>query len=110
MKFITDMISTISEWFRPHLFKVAFALSATILVVYGNSINRMIKKTVKPYPFYIRLLIFIGICSFGYGAFTVGFTWGISKILNQLNDNLLFPVICLLFILIGFLAERKNQL
>ena len=107
---LQELMLACSQWIRPYLFKVAFALAATLLIIYGADINRKVKMILKPYPFYARLLFFIGICSFGYGLLTVFLTWCISKIMGWIPNLWLFPAICLMFVLIGFVAERRRHI
>ncbi|MEM7396441.1 MAG: DUF3392 family protein, partial [Verrucomicrobiota bacterium] len=110
MNVITDFLEVLADWIKPHLFNVSFAVSATLLVVYGSNINRAVKNLVKKYHVAVRLTIFIAVCSFGYGALTVLFTWALSKLFTQLGDLILFPSVVVLFVVIGVLAERKNQI
>ena len=63
-----------SQWLYPYLGEISLAIMATLLVIYGNSINRMVKRQTHGLHFIFRTSIFILLCTFGYGALLVFFT------------------------------------
>ena len=103
-------METISGWMRPYLAQIAMAIVATLLVVYGSEVNRFVKKRVQRYPFLLRLLIFVLLCMVGYGLLLVAGSMGLAWLLSQVKNQALCIVVVLLFLVIGFLAERKNQM
>lgn len=109
MSSIAEYLLQATQWLKPYSLQMSIALIATILVIYGNAINRTVRVFVKPYPFVIRITAFVLLCTLGYGALTV---WGASQIRNLMTmiPNLFFaPVMLLAFILLGFLAERYHK-
>ncbi|WP_416884844.1 DUF3392 domain-containing protein [Marinospirillum sp.] len=92
-----------------HLDAIALALIATLLVIYGDDINRFIKRQLRPYHRAIRLLGFVLMCAFGYGAMTVFLTPWLAYWLSLVSIQWLAPFVLGLFLLIGWLAERKHQ-
>lgn len=93
-----------------HLFKLSMALVVTVLFIYGNDINRAVKKRVKRYNFALRVMIFVLVCSFGFGLAAVLSATLLTRILLHVDSFLLAPLVILLFVLIGILAERKNHI
>ena len=98
----------ISHWLRPHLVTVSTAMIATIMILYGNDINRIAKRLVRRLHFLLRVLALVVICSFGYGMITVLGGIFVAGIFGRLSDDIMFPVLFLVFILIGVLAERRR--
>ena len=110
MEFVTDLVLKFSSWMRPHLFKIALAMIATLLVIYGNSINRSVKRLVRHYNFIIRVLAFVLLCAFGYGTVVVFTAPILAKYLSYLEGIYLSPIIIGTFLVIGGIAERKNRI
>ena len=105
-----DLISHMSEWCREYMMNISLALVATLMFVYGDDINKAIQKKVKIKNFVLRVLLFVMICGFGLGAFIVFSARLISQMLSGLENLWLFPMIVLLFFIVGILAERKNHI
>ncbi len=99
-----------SQWLYPYLGEIALAIMATVLVIYGDSINRLVKKHTSGLNFVIRTGVFILLCTFGYGALLIFFTPMLGKWLAGLGMIYLGPLIVAVFIVLGVLAERKNQI
>lgn len=95
---------------RTYLPQISFAIIATILIIYGNNINRFFKKILKHYNFFIRILGFIIVCSFVYGAMTLIGVNILRNLLYKIDRNMLAPVLFLALIFIGILADRKKQI
>ncbi|MCG5535898.1 DUF3392 domain-containing protein [Ectothiorhodospira mobilis] len=97
-------------WLRGYVSQLALAFVATLLVIYGSDINRTVKGAVRTWPRIMRLLAFVVMCVFGYGALTVLITPWIARGLSQVDTFWLAPVVIGGFLLLGWLAERKNQI
>lgn len=100
----------ISEYLRPHSNTIAFSVIATVLIIYGNDINRSIKKQIAQYTFIIRVSIFVAICAFGYGYATMLLARLLGKGFAHLTDLQWLGVLITLFIALGFMAERKRYI
>ncbi|MGI5308904.1 DUF3392 domain-containing protein [Rheinheimera sp. WS51] len=105
--------SLLNEWgalFRPYVRDTALAMVATCLVVFGDDINRMVRRQISHLHFVWRTSIFILLCAFGYGALTILLTPVLAKQLAKLS-NIWLPWVCLaIFIILGSFAQRKRQL
>ena len=110
MQYLTSAVAWLSEQIRPYSFQVATAIVATLLFIYGASINRHIREKLRGKPFVLRVSIFIAVCAFGYGALTVAAAALIAKILYGLNAIVLAPAVVLSFVVIGMLAERGRHI
>lgn len=106
MQYVIDFYNSLDAWVRQYVLMIAMAQVATLLVVFGDHINAIVRVLVKPYPFVVRVGAFVALCAFGYGALTAFTTPLYAKLLAMLNGYMLTPVILVTFILIGMLAER----
>lgn len=102
----------LTDWgllFRPYLRDIALAMVATCLVVFGDDINRFIRRQIISLHFIWRTAIFILVCAFGYGAITILLTPVVAGWLAGLS-TIALPWVCLaIFSSLGMLAQRKRQ-
>lgn len=101
-----------SQWgssFRPYIWDVALAMVATCLVVFGDDINRIVRRQVSNLHFILRTCVFILVCAFGYGALTIFLTPVVAKQLTKLSNFWLLWCCLGIFIILGALAQRKRQ-
>ncbi|MFL0797059.1 MAG: DUF3392 domain-containing protein [Cellvibrionaceae bacterium] len=105
-----DLLTTLSSHIRPHLLEISLAMIATLLVIYGNDINKLLKIAVRRWHFAFRTLAFIALCTFGYGLLTIYTAPHLAKQLSGVSSAYLPLVILTAFIALGVLAERKNHL
>ncbi len=110
MQEIKSLIIQFSQWMYPWLNEISMAIMATLLVIYGASINRLIKKQISSLHFIFRTIIFVLICAFGYGAFLVFIVPLLSKLLAAMGLVYLGPIVVFVFIVLGVIAEKKNQI
>lgn len=103
-------MSLIQDYIRPNLYSISVAMIATLLVIYGNDINRGVKRLVRKYPFALRVFIFVLVCAFGYGYITLILARIVRNGLAQLNNLELILCILAAFFTLGFLAEHKKHL
>lgn len=95
---------------RPYLQDISLALVATMLVIFGDHVNRILKRAVANWVFIARIGAFVLMCTFGYGVLTL---WGqplVYWLLTHLEPSLRPIVILFCFCLLGVLAERKRYL
>ncbi len=109
MSWIVDVLLQGAAYLKPYSGQLSVALVATLLVIYGDAINKTVRLFVKPYPFILRISAFVVLCTLGYGALTV---WGASKVkmlMSALPDVYFAPTLFVAFIILGFLAERYHK-
>lgn len=105
-----QLLNELGLMVRPHLFQIASMIVATLLVIYGNEVNLVIKRQISGLHFIIRALIFVFVCAFGYGYLLIWFTPILSSWLHQVPLHLIAPVTAAILLTLGILAERKKQL
>lgn len=82
---------------------------ATLLVVFGNNINRAVRGLVVRQHFLVRITVFILLCTFGYGALTVWLTPVLAGFLISLKAIYYVPLVAGGFIALGLLAEGYHK-
>lgn len=107
---IKIMIIQFSQWIYPWLGEISTAIMATVLVIYGDTINRLLKRQISGLHFLFRTVIFILLCTFGYGALLIYATPVLKDLLASLGMIYLGPLIVGVFITLGTLAEKKNRI
>ena len=110
---IKSMIILFSQWLYPWLSEISMAIVATVLVLSLGSLNRLLKRQISSMHFIFRSLIFILLCSIGAYAFArvlVYLTPLLGKFLASVGMIYLGPLIVCIFIALGLIAEKKNQI
>ena len=108
--YFTDLSIWLADGVRPHLVKVAMALVATTLFLYGGHIHAAVRKSIQGLHFVIRVLILIAVVAFGYGALSVVLALLLADLLATVSSAWLVPTILIAVLVLGILAERKNKI
>ena len=99
-----------SEWLQAYYSELSVALVTTLLVIYGDVLNKHIKRALKPYHFILRTFLFVIICTFGYSSLVLV----LSPVVVQgfkLMPWPYFPIlITVIAIVIGVLAEKRRYI
>jgi hypothetical protein len=109
MNGITELLLQAHAWLKPYSMQLAVAFVATLLVIYGDAINKTVRVFVKPYPFVVRIMAFVVLCTLGYGALTVWGSAQVHKLIHQIPAVFFAPVVLTAFIILGALAERFHK-
>ena len=104
MQVLVDGLFYISQLTQPYIAEIALTLLATALVIFGDVINKHIKRMLSPYHFVIRTLVFVLICAFGYSTPLV--KQGLMMVPYLYRG----VVIVALFLLLGYLAENRRYI
>ncbi|WP_119395288.1 DUF3392 family protein [Salinibius halmophilus] len=109
MDLIQDFLYQLTGWLRPHLTTIVYAAIASLLVIFGNRINRAVFSFVKDAHFLLRTLVFILLCAVGYGLLLIFFADLLRQGLLMIPSLWLGLVIVLGFLVIGWLAEKNSR-
>ncbi|MBF0675061.1 DUF3392 domain-containing protein [Pseudomonas sp.] len=107
MDIVLDLLVTLSRWSRGHLSEIALTLMATLLVLFGPSLNSWLRRQIGSLNFFLRTLLFMVFCALVYGLGIVFVTPWLVKGLAQLNNYSLAPVLLLAFVMLGIIADRR---
>ena len=102
-----SLVLTASKWTRLHLSEIALAIIATALVLFGPIINAWVRGTIRQFNVAIRTVIFALVCTVGYGFAMIYLPPILVSSFAHLNNYTLAPVLLMVFILIGILADRN---
>ncbi|MDY7219759.1 DUF3392 family protein [Denitrificimonas sp. JX-1] len=106
MDLLLELVVELSKWSRFHLSDISLAIMASALVLVGPDINARVRSSIGHLNFLLRTLAFILVCTLGYGLAMVYLTPILQNTLGHLNNYSLSPVVILIFLLIGILADR----
>ncbi len=110
MSFILEGLNTLTSWLVPHYSAISIIVGATILVIYGDVINKHIKRALSPYHFIIRTAAFVLLCAFGYGALILVCAPWIKQGILWIPSTYQGVVIVIGFLLLGYLAENRRYI
>ncbi|WP_404399379.1 DUF3392 domain-containing protein [Idiomarina seosinensis] len=105
-----QLLNELGLFVRPHLYQIAMMIVATLLVIFGNDVNQMIRRQISGLHFLLRALIFVLVCAFGYGYLLVWFSPLLADGLAQIPLQWVAPAVVAILLTLGLLAERKKQL
>ena len=109
MHYLTEIYSNLTTWASTYLLQISIAFVATLIAIFGEDINHVILRMFRKNFFIVRVLIFVIVCTFGYTTATVFLARLLRFMLRELDRDLLVPALAALFVIIGFLAERRSQ-
>jgi len=107
---MTSYLLQLSQWIQPYYSQVAMTIIATLLVVYGDVLNKHIKRALAPYHFILRTSVFVLICAFGYGAVILFATPFVKQGILLLPAIYQGLVVVMIFLLLGYLAENRRYI
>ncbi|MFC3121817.1 DUF3392 family protein [Agaribacter flavus] len=100
----------ISRLLAPYYSEMSLMLAATLLVIYGDLINKHIKRVLAPCHFIIRISLFVALCAFGYGLLTLHGAPIIAQLFLLLPWQYQGLAYILAFLFMGILAERRRYI
>ncbi|OOF27006.1 DUF3392 domain-containing protein [Salinivibrio sp. IB872] len=110
MNIIISWLAQGGAWLTPWLNEIAVAVTASLLVVFGNDINRTLRRLLTGHNFFVRTLVFIGINAFGYGAFIVAVSPWLAAKMRAWPDQWLMCAVVGVFVFVGYWAQRQRQI
>lgn len=107
---VLELFTDLGHWFRPYQYQSALAIIATVLVIFGNDLNSILKRLVAKQHFIVRTLVFVVVCAFGYGLLTVWLTSLLAHQLAKLPNLYLVPVVFSIFCILGMYAQKQRHI
>lgn len=107
MEYLDKVLYFLTDWVRPHLFEIAFAMIATLLIIYGDNLTSFLKGQTESLNFFVRLTVFVAFCAFGFTLISNYLTPLLRDLLLE-TDKWLGLVVIGTFYAIGLLANRKG--
>ena len=107
---MTDLLIELGSDFRQYQYQSALAIIATLLVMFGNDLNSLIKKLVVRQHFIIRSAVFIFVCTIVYGLATVWLTNELAQQLAKIPNLYIVPFIVVTFMSLGMYAQKQRHI
>ncbi|MFT5758614.1 MAG: putative membrane protein [Alteromonadaceae bacterium] len=107
---MNELLIESGQWFRSYQYQSAMAIVATLLVIFGNDINLVVKRAVAKQHLLIRCLVFIFVCAFGYGLLTIWLTGLLAQQLAKIPSFYVMPSIVGVFILLALYAQKQKHI
>ena len=107
---LNDLIMQLSGWMKGYLNEIVLSMVATLLVIYGDTIMRMLKQQIGSLKLFLRFTLFVLFCAFGFSFLTSIATPFLSTWLGYANPAFLPLIIVVIFYFIGYLAQKKGML
>jgi len=107
---MNELLIESGQWFRSYQYQSAMAIVATLLVIFGNDINLLVKRAVSKQHLIIRSLVFICVCAFGYGLLTIWLTGLLAQQLAKIPSLYVMPSIVTVFVLLALYAQKQKHI
>lgn len=107
MDLVLDLLATVSRWSRSNLSEIALALVGCLLVLFGSDVKGWLEQRVGSMAGALRIPIMAMLCTVGSGLALIYATPWVVRGLSQFNNYSLAPVLLVVLVLIGVVADRK---
>lgn len=107
MDLILDLLATVSRWSRSNLSEISLALVGCVLVLFGAQLKGWIEGRLGSLAGALRVPALALVCLLGSGAALIYATPWVVRGLSQFNNYSLAPVLLVVLILLGVVADRK---
>ncbi|MNF94657.1 MULTISPECIES: DUF3392 domain-containing protein [unclassified Pseudomonas] len=107
MDLVLDLLATVSRWSRGNLSEIALALVGCLLVLFGADFKGWVEQRLGNIAGALRVPMMALLCVIGSGAALIYATPLIVKGLSQFNNYSLAPVLLVVLVLIGVVADRR---
>jgi Protein of unknown function (DUF3392) len=107
MDLVLDLLATVSRWSRSNLSEIALALVGCLLVLFGADIKGWLDARIGSLTGALRVPVLALLCTIGSGAALIYATPWVIRGLSQFNNYSLAPVLLVVLILIGVVADRR---
>jgi hypothetical protein len=107
MDFLLDLLATVSRWSRSNLSEISLALVGSLLVLFGADVKGWIEGRIGSFSGALRIPLVALLVIIGSGAALIYATPWVIRGLSQFNNYSLAPVLIVVLVLIGVVADRK---
>ena len=107
MDLVLDLLATVSRWSRNNLSEIALALVGCLLVLFGGDIKGWLEQRIGSMAGALRVPLLAVLCTIGSGLALIYATPWVVRGLSQFNNYSLAPVLLVVLVLIGVVADRR---
>lgn len=107
MDTLLDFITTLSRWCDRHLDQISLALVAVLLVLFGLSLGKYIQRLIGNMNIVFRVIILAIVYMLVFGLIINFVPSLVKQLLSYLNYYSLFPILLLIMVFIGMIADKR---
>jgi uncharacterized membrane protein YcaP (DUF421 family) len=107
---VLSVNSQVAAWLSPHLDQFVLMSLICLTSLYGVHLNKSVKRLVGRRGFFARTIIFVLVTGIGLGSVVILVAPLIIRLLGYLDITVLPTFVVIVFIALGVLADRKNQI
>ena len=107
MDLILDLLATVSRWSRSNLSEISLALVGCLLVLFGADIKGWVDQRLGSIAGALRVPLMALVCMVGSGLALIYATPWVLTGLSQCNTYRLAPVLLVVLVLLGVVADRR---
>jgi ABC-type multidrug transport system permease subunit len=107
---IDQYIISLAKYIRTHMQEVCFGITAVTLVIAGPSINGLFRKITQNLHWFFRYLLFIVLCSAGYGALSQVIYRGVRNWLRGQSSIMLVIWTAAIYLLLAWIAKKQKDI
>ncbi|WPP00203.1 DUF3392 family protein [Pseudomonas sp. HR96] len=107
MDTVLHLLENMSQWGRSNLHDIAMALVGCLLVLFGADFKGWVEQRIGSFAGALRIPALALLCIVGSGAALIYVPHWVVRGLEQFNNYSLAPVLLVVVVLIGVVADRK---
>ncbi len=110
LNWFKGQLAALAHFVAPYTYELALIMVVCVIALYADDVNKITKRLVARRHFVVRTLVFVLVTAFGLGALTLFVTPWMVKLLTWFGTLWLPLTLATGFLVLGILADRKNQL
>ena len=107
---LDDLVRHSALFIHQNIQEVCFSITSIVMVLLGPYINSFVKRTTKKLNSFLRYLIFILLCSAGYGALSQILYKGLRLWMVGLANLVLIVAVVIIFLALALLAKQQREI
>lgn len=107
---IMAVLLDIGQWLQGYMYDISLLLVVCFISLYADDIIKITKRFVVRQNFVLRVLCFVLVTGFGFSIMIVFVRPFLSQGLSFFGTQWLAITILMAFVILGIIADKKNQL
>ena len=107
MDTLLDFIVTLLKWCHKHLDQITLSIITVMLVFFGLTLGKYLQRVIGQVNIILRVIILALVYMIFFGLFINYIPGLIKDLLTQLNDYSLFPLLLIIIVFIGIIADKR---
>jgi hypothetical protein len=107
---MSDPILYIASLIRPNLSEICLCMTAVTLVLSGPYINKFVAGLTEKLHWLTRYLVFVLMCTIGYGALSQILYRGLNHWLSRQNAFALVVFTVIIYLVLAYFARKQKRI